>query len=164
MTIQIRQAEKRDAAGLYNAWQAARTHYASVDRRIINAPISEAEFTTSIESILGRASSVTFVADDEGRLVGFIRGVIEVQAPDRLPERHATVGYLYVDPAYRRMGLGEGLFRAVAEWAAGQDGVSHFEMTVPAADEQASGFWRKLGFTPFIERLWAPLSAADGHE
>jgi hypothetical protein len=37
-------------------------------------------------------------------------------------------------------------------------------MAVLSADAAAAGFWRSIGFSPFIERLWAPLSAPEGDE
>jgi hypothetical protein len=34
-------------------------------------------------------------------------------------------------------------------------------MAVLSADDAAAGFWRSIGFSPFIERLWAPLGGAE---
>jgi GNAT superfamily N-acetyltransferase len=161
MTINIRDARTDDGPALYSSWQSLRAYNASVDRRIIPAPVSQQEFLAGLELILARKTSATFVAEDEGRIVGFASGGIEANQTDRLPEQHATIGYLYVEPPYRRIGLGRQLFQAIASWAASRDDVSHFEMTVLAGDEAAEAFWRSIGFTPFIQRLWAPLSAVD---
>ena len=113
------------------------------------------------EQLLERPRSVAFVAERGDALAGFIAGNIERNLPDRLPEEHATVGYLWVEPAFRRRGLARLLFEEVAGWARDQEGISHFEMAVLSADSAAAGFWRSIGFTPFIERLWAPLSAPE---
>lgn len=157
MSVAIRAAERRDADGLYEQWERVRQYNASLDPRIVPAPVSLVEFRAALDAILGREGAATFVAEDSGTLVGFVRGVIELQQPDRLPERHASIGYLYVAPTHRRQGIGRRLFEAVAAWAATHDGVRHFEMTVLAKDDEAAAFWRQLGFTPFIQRLWAPL-------
>jgi len=161
MTLKVREADISDGPALYTRWQALRSYNASVDRRIIPAPVSEPEFIAGLELILARTTSATFVAEDEGVIVGFISGGVEANQADRLPEHHVTIGYLYVEPAYRRMGLGKQLFQAVASWAADREDVSHFEMTVLAGDTTAEPFWRSLGFLPFIQRLWAPLSVVD---
>jgi GNAT superfamily N-acetyltransferase len=123
--------------------------------------VTEREFTAGLEELLSRPSSAVFVADIDGRVRGFIRAGIEANLPDRLPEQHVSVGYLFVDPAARRQGIGRKLFNAVAAWAMRQDGASHFEMTVLNADGDAERFWRALGFSPFIQRLWAPLPAEE---
>lgn len=165
MTIEVRSALPGDGPALYEAWQALREHNAAVDGRIIPAPVSRDEFVAGLEIVLDRATSATFVAEDEGTMVGFVSGSIERNQLDRLPEQHVTVGYLYVEPTYRRLGIGRRLFEAIRGWAACTDGVSHFEMTVLAGDRQAADFWRALGFSTFIERLWAPLAGwEEGQE
>jgi len=164
MTIEVRSALPADGPALYEAWQALRVHNAAVDRRIIPAPVSRDEFVAGLGIVLERATSATFVAENESAMVGFVSGSIERNQPDRLPEQHVTVGYLYVEPAYRRLGIGRKLFDAISGWAAHTDGVSHFEMTVLAGDRQAAAFWRALGFSTFIERLWAPLVGREGGE
>lgn len=161
MTIRVRPAQPGDGPVLFAAWSELRAHNAAIDRRIIPAPVSEAEFLEGLAQVLQRRASATFVAELNGRLAGFISGGIEANQPDRLPERHATVGYLYVQPACRRHGVGRHLFTAFARWAESHDGVGHFEMPVLALDRGAESFWKALGFTPFIQRLWAPLSASD---
>jgi GNAT superfamily N-acetyltransferase len=128
-----------------------------MDGRIVQRPVSETEFTAGLRETLSRSNAATLLAEDDGVFAGFVSAGIEANQPDRLPERHATIGYLYVEPSQRRRGVGRALFAAVAEWARTCDGVSHVEMPVLAVDDQASAFWRSLGFAPFIERLWAPL-------
>jgi len=159
--VAVRLARVSDGAALFEAWQALRQHYAAIDRRIIPAAVSREEFLAGFALRLAELQSADFVAVEGGAVVGFISGRIEANQPDRLPERHATVGHLYVDAAHRRSGLGRRLFEAIAAWALAQDGVSHFEMPVLAADPEAVHFWQAIGFSPFIERLWAPLSAPE---
>ncbi|MGH2633349.1 MAG: GNAT family N-acetyltransferase, partial [Tepidiformaceae bacterium] len=159
--VTVRPTEAADGAALYQAWQAIRLHYATTDRRIIPAPVSEQEFIAGLRERLARAESADFVATAEGHVVGFISGRAEENQPDRLPERHATVGHLYVDAGFRRTGVGRRLFEALADWARDEEGISHFEMPVLVADPGARAFLESLGFTPFIQRLWAPLSAPE---
>lgn len=159
--LQVRPAQADDGPAVYAAWQSLRHYYASVDRRIINAPVALDDFVDAYRERFGQGTAAAFVAVDGRRLAGFIICTIEHNQPDRLPERHATVGHLFVDPDYRRKGIGRKLFESVAGWATAQDNVSHFEMPVLAADSSAAEFWRALGFTPFIQRLWAPLSAPE---
>lgn len=159
--VKVRPAMAADGPGLFGAWQRAREHNASIDRRIMPVPVSQPEFIADFEQMLERKTSAAFVAEAAGRLVGFISGGVEANQPDRLPRRHATIGYLYVEEPHRRQGIARALFEAVAAWAQQVDGVSHFEMTVITADEGAAAFWRSIGFSPFISRLWAPLSAPE---
>lgn len=159
--VNIRPAAFGDGPALFGMWQKAREHNALVDRRIVPVPVSEPEFLAQFEETIARRQSAAFVAEVNGQLAGFISGGVEANPPDRLPERHATIGYLYVSEQFRRRGVGRALFEAVARWARNTDGISHFEMTVMSADTEAAAFWRSIGFSPFISRLWAPLSAPE---
>jgi GNAT superfamily N-acetyltransferase len=157
VTATVRPATTADAPALFRAWEHLRMHNAGADARIIPAPVSEIEFAAGLRELLARPTATVMVAEVDGRLAGFIRAGVEQNAPDRLPEQHVGIGYLYVEPSARRQGVGRRLFEAVREWASSQAGVAHFEMTVLNQDGQAEAFWRSLGFTPFIQRLWAPM-------
>jgi len=161
MTVSIRIAAPVDGPAIYGAWRAIREHYAATDGRVLNAPVGEPEFIAALRDSIARATSCTMVAERGETLAGFISGGIEQNQPGRLPERHATIGYLYVAPEHRREGIGRRLVGALSGWAANQDGVDHLEMTVLARDTAAAAFWRSLGFAPFIERLWAPLAGSE---
>jgi GNAT superfamily N-acetyltransferase len=161
VTLKIRSARPADGRTLYRAWQLMREHNASHDARIVLAPVSEVEFTAGLEESLSRPGALTLIAEDEGRTVGFVSASIMANTPDRLPDRHVSIGYIFVDPGSRRGGVARNLIEAVRRWAGEQDGVHHLEMPVVAADTEAAAFWRAVGFTPFIERLWAPLEPPD---
>lgn len=157
----VRAANPSDLNSVFSAWQALRAHYAGIDRRILPALVSREEFEAAFRARLERSDAASFVAVDGARLAGFLTGAIERNQPDRLPEFYAGIGHLYVADDYRRRGIGLALFRAFAGWASERDGVGHFEMPVLAGDAEAVHFWQTIGFTPFIQRLWAPLSAPE---
>lgn len=161
MSVAVRRAEYPDGAALYRAWQLLRQHNSEVDARIVSTPVSESEFLAGWGERLARETSAVYVADDGGKIVGFISGGIVPNQPDRLPELVGNVGYLFVEPAHRRHGIATRLFEAMSAWVAKQEGVSHIEMAVLEADAPAREFWARVGFSRFIERLWAPLPGAD---
>ncbi len=160
--FQVRPAVPADASAIYLLWLRARAHNARIDPRIVLAPVGPEQFEAALRTQLERNTASVFVAECGGRIAGFISGAIESAGPDRLPERHATIGYLWVEPPYRRRGIARALVDAIARWAAAIDGVRHFEMPVLAADDEAARFWAALGFRPFISRLWAPLGFEPG--
>jgi GNAT superfamily N-acetyltransferase len=157
MTLAIRRANPNDGPNLFSAWQQMRQHNASHDPRIILAPVTETDFSAGLYESLSRPGATTLVAEMEGQVVGFVSAAVVANTPDRLPERHVSIGYIFVDPDHRRGGVARSLVDAVREWAGEQEGIQHLEMPVIAADTAAAAFWRSVGFTPFIERLWAPL-------
>lgn len=159
--VVVRLAEEKDGTAVFAAWQALRAYYSSVDRRFMPAPVALEDFVAAYRERFGKGQGAAFVALAGGRLVGFISCTIEDSQPDRVPDRHVTIGHIFVDPENQRKGIGRRLFESLARWGQEQDSVSHIEMPVLAADDSAASFWRSLGFTPFIERLWAPLSPPE---
>ncbi|MCZ2111653.1 MAG: GNAT family N-acetyltransferase [Dehalococcoidia bacterium] len=159
--VVVRLAEDADGPAVFAAWQVLRGHYASVDHRFLPAPVSVEEFVAAYRERFGTGRGAVFVAVDDDRLTGLISCTIEESPPDRAPGRHVTIGHLFVEPEYRLEGIGKRLFETLTRWAQEQDSVSHFEMPVLAADAAAAQFWKSLGFTPFIERLWAPLGVPE---
>lgn len=157
VTVAVRPLLAGDAPRLYEAWQALREHYGATDPRIVHAPVGPDDLAVAVLEMVDRTTACAFVAEEGGQIVAFISGAIELNQPDRLPERHATVGHLYVLPTHRRRGLARELLGHVFEWARSQDGIAHVEMTVLANDDEAAAFWHAQGFAPFIQRLWAPL-------
>lgn len=153
MSVRVRRATLKDAAALYLQWTELRRYNASIDPRVVPVPVDADDFAAGLKDVLARDTSVAFVAEADGEITGFISGGVERNHPDRLPEMHATVGYLWVAQSARRKGIGRQLFAAVCDWARGREGISHLEMTVLSADQEAAAFWRSMGFSPFIERV-----------
>ena len=157
MTITYRPARVADAPRLFGPWLTMRQHNASHDARIELADVSEEEFTAGLAESLARPGSTVVIADDGESIAGFLSASIVDSAPDRVPDRHASVGYIFVEAEFRRRGIAASLMNAVREWAAMQPGVTHLEMPVLAADTDAAAFWQSAGFSPFIQRLWSSL-------
>src|SRR4029079_16686999 len=106
MADTIRRAKLEDAPSVYAAWQRMRAHNHEVERRVVPAPVTQSEFAVDLAKLLSRPRSAAFVAMRGKDLAGFIAGSIEESQPDRMPERHATVGYLCAEPQFPRAGLG----------------------------------------------------------
>ncbi len=157
MTIAYRPARVSDAQRLYGPWLMMRRHNASHDVRIELADVTEEEFTAGLAESLARPGATVIVADDGDAIAGFLSASVVGSAPDRVPDRHVSVGYIFVEPEFRRRGIAAALMNAAREWAARQPGVTHLEMPVLAADIEAAAFWQSAGFSPFIQRLWSSL-------
>jgi len=92
--------------------------------------------------------------DNDGTLIGTI-GIVPYN--HRFPQfsypstNTVEVVRLFVDPAYRRCGLGSSLFSAMREVAEREYGVRCFYLHTHGFLEGAVGFWRGCGF---VEREW----------
>lgn len=85
----------------------------------------------------------TFVAEDEGKLVGYVYGTVVDLLPEMFKdERAGIVGDIYVTTEKRGAGIGTALMDAMKDWFRLRS-VTHYEWYVAAMNEQGIRFWEK---------------------
>ena len=93
------------------------------------------------------APRVGYVALDDDRVVGYIAG--------HLTRRHDCQGevqYLYVAPAYRRLGVASALLELLADWFTRQ-GARRVCVNVNLESPAAAPFYRSHGAEP-LSKFW----------
>lgn len=91
-------------------------------------------------------SDELLVARKDGELVGFVMFTVESGQYEQ-DVRRGVVQNLYVDPDYRRRGIGTELLGAAEDSLAGR-GVDRVALNVLAANEAARRFYRRSGYEP----------------
>ena len=131
MAISVRPARTSDANDI--ARLAAQLGY-DVEASMVVAKLSR---------MLARPDQQFFVADDDGRVVGWLHAAVaefvEVDA-------FVVVGGLVVDEHHRRMGLGRLLMRRAEDWARTQ-GCSIVRLWSSVGRTAAHAFYEDLGYT-----------------
>ncbi|MBB4917991.1 GNAT family N-acetyltransferase [Streptosporangium saharense] len=93
---------------------------------------------------LGDPARLVMVADDGGRIVGHMTGSISGPTSMR-PVPVATLGSIYVQPAYRGQKIGSRLVAEFRTWAGG-GGAQYAGVTAYAGNEAAIRFYQRNGF------------------
>jgi GNAT superfamily N-acetyltransferase len=89
--------------------------------------------------------STLLVAEEQGRLIGFVYAVVERDLPIYLCEEFAVIREWWVEPPFRRRGVGRTLIElAVAELAA--VGVGQLRVRTAAEDADARAVLARCGF------------------
>jgi GNAT superfamily N-acetyltransferase len=127
----IRTATLDDSAGL----AVLATH--------LGYPADAAAMRGRLERLEGRDDYATFVAEREGRLVGFT-GVMQAWSYT-YDEPSVRLLALVVEPDERGRGTGAALVQAVERWAA-QHGGSQVHLTTALHREDAHRFYDGLGY------------------
>ena len=114
----------------------------ALERSVAEAPHwGAAEYAAIVASGDGGVRRCLFVAEVEGRVIGFAVGrVIGAE-----PEGSAELESVAVDVSARRLGVGRALCGAVVEWCRGL-GVAVMELEVRAASVVAIALYGGLGF------------------
>ncbi len=92
-------------------------------------------------------------APDGAGLAGFIMGRLAQNPPVFRQPYYGYVTDTCVDERWRRQGIGRALFEALRAWFRAQ-GLLTMQVNVAARNPTSQAFWRAMGFTDYLERLW----------
>ena len=102
-------------------------------------------------ALQSRTHGALFVAERDGRLVGYVClfGRVDPEDPDEIDRPHSYIADLYVCPDVRRSGVGVRLLEKAEEFARGL-GVGRIDLKVVAANREAHRFYCRHGYTDRI--------------
>ncbi len=114
-------------------------------------PDSDADFEREVSEILNSDHLASFIAEQDGALVGFVEVSLRAYAEgcDSSP-----VGYLegwYVAPEHRKTGLGRRLVQAAEDWARAQ-GCTEMASDSELSNTQSQQAHARLGYQE-VERM-----------
>jgi len=149
--MRIRSFEKKDAHGIAN-----------LDNVIWKEGILDIISPRSAKDILkywnnGR-NRLIYVAEDKGRIVGYITGNIELQKNKwdlffKKGERYMDIIYFYILKKFRNKGVGTKLMNAILNAAHGK-GIRKFKVIAATKDlNRAVKFYKRFGFKPYATKM-----------
>lgn len=152
MPPRIRRAQPLDLDQLATLWKELADFHAALDPKFALAPDAEERWREHVSSLLEDENWCILLAEDNGRAVGFISGVVR-STPDVFLERqHGHVIDGLVTAHLRRRGIREQLYQSLARWFHERD-ITVIEVNVAVANSIAQTFWRKIGFRDWMTRL-----------
>ena len=102
---------------------------------------TETDERARLESIAKQTNSVVLVAEEEGRLVGYVAA--SGGAFHR--NRHAAYVVIGIRRSHAGQGIGTQLLTRLEQWALANE-IRRLELTVMAHNDAAVGLYRKVGF------------------
>lgn len=97
-----------------------------------------------IESDLADTNTHVLLAGADGKIIGFIQGVIECRS-DYVPRVVGQVSLAYVVERFRRRGVGKRLVKELCVFF-NSNKVETLTVRYIIGNKEAERFWRKLGF------------------
>jgi ribosomal protein S18 acetylase RimI-like enzyme len=156
--IVIRVATAADADAIGNMWRELVDYHQTLDHDLPEAAQDGARrYAELLIQRMDDPFTRAFVAEGNGRLVGFVLGMIVDLVPDIFAQE--PCGFLadiYVDTPYRRRGVGRLLVRALVTWFKDR-GVPYFDWHVASANTEGVAFWRALGGRDLMMRMRADV-------
>ena len=154
----IRPATENDAATIGDLWVQLVDYHHELDSKLPTATEDGSQrYARHIVERIHDRGTQAFVAEIDGRVVGFILGVIVDLAPEMF--EHETSGFvadLFVEETYRQTGVGRKLVVAMAGWFRAH-GLGHMEWYVAMHNTSGRAFWQALGGRDVMARMRAEL-------
>jgi ribosomal protein S18 acetylase RimI-like enzyme len=125
---------------------------AAADPRMSASPMAEIVVCRSMEEHLACDRSEVLVADDGGRVVGYALGTI-LENPPVVPDQfYGYVSDVAVTATARRSGVGTRLTDAMHAWFRSRR-LPYAQVQVAARSEGGRAFWRRAGYSAFVEQM-----------
>jgi len=154
--IVIREATRDDGDAIGMMWLDLVAYHQLLDSELPGAAAGgEHRYARNILSRLNDSHTRVLIAEDQGRAVGYVLGMIVDLMPDMFAqEPSGFLADIYVEPAYRRLGVGRALVQDLRAWFA-THGILFFDWNVSARNPDGEAFWRAVGGQPMMIRMRA---------
>jgi ribosomal protein S18 acetylase RimI-like enzyme len=154
MRIAIRAATKRDYDALNQITDQVDALHREHLPHIFQKPDGPPRDCEYLLGVLADESYGLFVAEGEGKILGFVQITIRDTPPIPLlvPRRVAAVENLAVREDVRRAGIGRALMRRAQRWAE-ELGAAEIELNVYEFNQAAIDFYHSLGYATSSRRM-----------
>jgi len=155
--MMIRTASANDVDAIGELWLQLVAYHRQIDPANMPeaAPDGARRYAVRIGDSLDDTHTRVFVAEDKGRIVGYVMGVIVDMLPETFEEaRSGFLADIFVLSEYRHQGVGRSLVEALRNWFQNR-GVTHYEWFVAEQNAEARRFWEKVGGINVMIRMRA---------
>jgi diamine N-acetyltransferase len=149
--VVVRRARIEDIDAMVRLWREMLEYIKPLDARFEISPAADAVMGQWIENSFQNERAALFVAETApGAVEGYCHAMI-VEYPAIVPR--VLCGYVSeLAVRDRRRGIGSRLVEAAHAWFR-ERGITYAEVNVVVKNQIARSFWRKHGYTEFVERL-----------
>ncbi len=148
MTLNIRPFKPSDLDTLVSFWREIEDNPALSGDFFSPSQENETSWRKHVLSVYEEDENQILVAEDEGKLVGFIKIMTLVRHPLVSNIRCSLIGNMYVLPEFRRMGVASALMDRVFEYVKSKGG-THVRLNVMASNTPAYNLYEKRGFVDY---------------
>ena len=129
----------------------------SIDPVWRTSPGAEDHLRVHLLDLFSTRHAMTYVACHSQEIIGFITGSVTSRPPVILPHRDGLIDNAYVNPGWRKQGVGTHLCRMLLAWFAAQ-GVEEVRIHYQVSNRGALRFWERFGFRSWTiqAHLWLP--------
>ena len=151
--IEIREATQADLPDIVELWKSIMDFHRNLDSFFSRSQDGHRNFLDLVTKEMESDNSELFIAESEGKLLGFIKIQISDYPPVFEMKKYGMISDAIVNEKYRRKGVGEALFHRAMGWFK-EKGIERVELRVANVNPVAQGFWKKMGFRPYMTTMF----------
>jgi ribosomal protein S18 acetylase RimI-like enzyme len=144
-TLTLRKASIKD----HSALLALEQKVIEAERPFNSTIRPEGAIYYDLEQLLTNEDSHVAVAEREGHIIATGYAQIRASKQSLKHERHTFMGFMYVSPEYRGLGINRQIITSLIGWSKEQ-GVQDFYLDVYIGNEAAINAYEKVGFVKSI--------------
>lgn len=141
----IRKARKEDVSNILDLWRELSEYH----RNFNDYMNITSDWRKKLEKVFNKDiesdSSIIYVAEKDGRCIGFIRSEIRNTNNIFVSNKSAFITDIYIEKKYRGIGVAEELVDKVSNWC-NEKKVYNLRLNVNSENERAIGLYLKKGF------------------
>ena len=152
--ITIRTMTIDDSDAIAEMWLALVAFHQALDPSLPGAaPGGQHRYVRRLMERLNDPYTRTFVAEVDGRVAGFVLGMIVDLMQDIFAQQPGGfLADIYVEPEYRHQGVGTALVDALKDWFR-ENKIGFFEWHVAARNQDGIAFWQSVGGREVMLRM-----------
>jgi len=154
--ILIRQAEIIDLPKLKPLWLEFMQHHKDQGEKYRfftkEWPAVLRRFLKSLEE----KHAFIFLAEDQGKLIGYTFGFIFTNFPGYYPKEVGFINDFIITKSFRNLGAGLKLFKEIEKWFDVQD-IKIIQLYVSFPNKLGKKFWKNCGFENYLEGMWKEI-------
>ena len=150
--MDIREATIDDVPKILPVWREFMEFHAQRDGYFAICEGAEEAFASYVRENIEKDDSCVFVAQENDEIVGYCQCHVAKTPPVFETKIKGDMGDLAVIEKYRRNGIGEQMFERAMQWFRSK-GLERVEVRVAVTNEISTQFWRKMGFSTYLETM-----------
>ncbi len=157
MKVLLRQYKKTDSEDVKKLYEEFVEYHTRIDSSFEKIDEHGDNFIDYIDFFESSNEKCCIVAVVSGSVVGYCVSIIERKPPVYPTPTFGYIDNLCVLKAFQKMGIGTLLLKDTITRFQSK-GVERIECFAALGNPKSTRFWRKMGFTPFMEQMYLKIT------
>ena len=147
--MKTRKATEQDLESLNELQIDLAKYEAKLRKTLVDPEKVRKWYEKHYKKLIKRENSVFFVAEENGKIVGYILGEIEIPTHHHIYKRRGYIRDAFVLEEFRRKNAGKKLTQELLEWFKSK-GIKWIRVDAYTNNKVGISFWKKMGFKDYV--------------